>query len=811
MKFHQVRSPRRALAGIAALLAVGVLATAAPDARAASGFALTRVAGANRYATAASLAAAAFPGGSTVAVLASGENFPDALAGSFLAGRFGTGAPILLTTRDALPAETDAALEDLGTTTVYLLGGTAAISEAVATALGERTVVRVAGANRYETAAEIATLDAEGAAAPGEVSGDPTVIISSGEGFADALASGPLAFTGHLPVLLTPAGDLSDAASAAIDELEATRAIVAGGTAAVSAAIVTELEGKGMTVQRVAGANRYATGVALADLGRTSLGLSETAVDIASGENFPDALAAGPASGVANRPLLLTAGDELSDATEDYLVEHSDTLTTGRVFGGSAAVSETAVNQAESAGASGETLGATRVVEFDKTANTYTAVVDGSDTSTVVEYGDNDDFTVDGQDASLAGFEAAMTVGDIILFDDPDSPSEHDLTNVGAAAFTTGTVGNVDLENDQLDLIDPVTGAAFRSNITYSGTFRVDAGASDLAGFEADVNEGDTLEISGGFNLTNAVFTGTASDVEITDPTAGDLGSPEARFKIDGALGDIPAAEDNDLGQDNDGTYRANCAPGASGQAFTVEGNDEATCDEFSAALTDGDTVSYSRAGGVERFTIVNAAGGTVEGTALGGSFEPNGDGIDPPAPTAQPDDSDGGSFRMVDDVGTVTTHDYTDGGTFVVDGLVSTEAVFEDEFSAGDGIVFRAADTPSSTTQRLELTNADLRGQISAKNTEGQPTPPPDSLDAESYVVQIEGQDAETVGYEGGSERVDTFFVNGSQEGKGCFEAALDSAGTHNITRDGGDDPDTATTWIHRIQVPTVPATCTT
>jgi putative cell wall-binding protein len=800
MERHHKRSPRRAIATIAAVLAAGtVTAAVAPDAGAAEGFELSRVAGANRYATAASLATDAFPSGSDVAVLATGENFADALAGSFLAGRFGDGAPILLTTRDALPNETKAALDDLEATTVYILGGTGAVSQGVEDALGDRTVVRVAGANRYETAADIATLDAEGAAAPGELSGDPTVIVASGEGFADALASGPLAFVGNLPVLLTPAAELSDAASAAIDDLGATRAVVAGGTAAVSAAVVDELEGKGMTVQRVAGPNRYATAVAVANLGRSALGLSSSSIDLASGENFPDALAAGPASGAANRPLLLTASDELSGETETYLVDHSDTLTTGRVFGGTAAISQTAVDQAEAAGSSGETLGAQRVVGFDKAANTYTLVQDGASETVVISYHDADDFTVDGVDASVAGFETNLTVGDIMTVDDLEDPSEHDLTNVSAASFTSGTVGNVDLQNDQLDIIDPVTGVAFRSNITYSGTFRVDAGAADMAAFEAAVDEGDTIEISGGFNLTNATATGSATDVAVT---ASPSLTPGARFTIDDALGDIPATGDS-TGQDNDGTYFANCAPTASGQAFTVDGNDEATCDAFSSALSAGDTVSYARAGGIERFTLVNVGGAEVEGTALG-TVTADGDGASPPLGDAT--NEDGGSFDMVDDDGTVISVEYGPTGTFLVDGLVSNEATFEADYSAGDEIVYRAADAASSTTQRLELTNDDLQGAVSAANTESTATIGPDSVPAESYVVAIEGEDAETVPY---GTHDDSYFVNGASKGKGCFEAALDSAGDHTIERQAGDDPDTESAWVHRLTVPTLPSGC--
>src|SRR5207244_3551271 len=157
----------------------------------------------------------------------------------------------------------------------------------------------------------------------------------------------------------------------------------------------------------------------------------------------------------------------------------------------------------------------------------------------------------------------------------------------------------------------------------YSGTFRVDAGTASMADFEAAVNEGDTIAIEGGaFNLTNVVTDGLANNVTIVDPTNGDVGAPTARFNIQG-LGDIYSAS-SDAGHPpadppgNDDMYQANGNPTASGQAFVVDGQD-ATYDDFAADLTEGDTVSYQRKGGVETFTLVNREQAEVEGQAVDG------------------------------------------------------------------------------------------------------------------------------------------------------------------------------------------------
>lgn len=104
-----------------------------------------RIGGANRYSTAAKIAAAwtlSVPGSGTDfhnvnfgggrarnVILASGENFPDALSASYMSSR--VKAPILLTGKNWLPKETVEALRDRFVEKVYIVGGEAAISDSV--------------------------------------------------------------------------------------------------------------------------------------------------------------------------------------------------------------------------------------------------------------------------------------------------------------------------------------------------------------------------------------------------------------------------------------------------------------------------------------------------------------------------------------------------------------------------------------------------------------------------------------------------------------------------------------------------------
>jgi putative cell wall-binding protein len=114
-------TPRHAVALLACLaLIVGLVGF--------SGVSQAQTTG-DRYGTAALLATEAYPAGADVVLVASGENFPDALAAAPLAAFYD--APIVLTQRDSLPAVTAAALAELDPGDVIVLGGTAAVGQAV--------------------------------------------------------------------------------------------------------------------------------------------------------------------------------------------------------------------------------------------------------------------------------------------------------------------------------------------------------------------------------------------------------------------------------------------------------------------------------------------------------------------------------------------------------------------------------------------------------------------------------------------------------------------------------------------------------
>lgn len=195
-----------------------------------------RVEGDDRYHTAAEIALQAQSDDviyglpiSNLAIIASGENFPDALAASALSARART--PILLTEQHRLNSDAREALLHLGTTDVVVLGGPASVSTAVTDRLanvlgGSLHVYRVAGDSRYETAKLFATwaCDLRGPGSRGDgfigtrantsiaVGLDHrTVGIASGEDFPDGLTGGVMCgLRGAGPLLLNPSTSVSD-------------------------------------------------------------------------------------------------------------------------------------------------------------------------------------------------------------------------------------------------------------------------------------------------------------------------------------------------------------------------------------------------------------------------------------------------------------------------------------------------------------------------------------------------------------------------------------------------------------------------
>lgn len=344
---------RRLATGLLAVIAsLAAMVAAAAPAQAAHDVTPARIEGANQYDTAAKIAEFDHPEGSGVALLANGTDFPDALAASALSRP--TIAPILLTTTDAVPASTVEALENLGVQRVVILGGTEAVSQAVEDNLNnDYTVVRHAGDTRFETAVEVAqAIVASPNASIGTMDGRRTAIIVNGLAFPDAVSAGPLAAgqSDPFPILLTSRDSIHPTTDAALTDLDIGHVVIVGGTAVVSAEVEQTLEGRGVAVTRLGGQNRSETATLVADHAALALGFDASVVNLARGDFFADALAAGPMAGRNQSPILLAATpDVLGEVNRAWLGGKCAEVTAIRALGGPAAISVETLEAAEQA------------------------------------------------------------------------------------------------------------------------------------------------------------------------------------------------------------------------------------------------------------------------------------------------------------------------------------------------------------------------------------------------------------------------------------------------------------------------------
>jgi putative cell wall-binding protein len=309
---------------------------------------LVPIEGPNRFATAIEISKKAFPAGSEYVIIATGMNWPDALGGSALAGALD--APILLTRQDVLPTEVrDEIVRLKGTKasiTAIVLGGTPAVSAAVFSEIdaiaGVTMEPRLFGPNRYATANAVAARTIEEMQKkPGGYDG--TAFVATGANFPDALGASPLAAKKGWPIYLSnPALGSNTALVATMKAVEVTDAILLGGANVVSDLIRAEL---GPTYEtRLYGPNRYDTAVAVASYGVANAGLSWDRLAIATGENFPDALAGGVLQGKDGSVLLLTPTLSLNANVAAKLSANKASITEVRFLGSTAAVSQAVRN-----------------------------------------------------------------------------------------------------------------------------------------------------------------------------------------------------------------------------------------------------------------------------------------------------------------------------------------------------------------------------------------------------------------------------------------------------------------------------------
>ena len=304
--------------------------------------AANRVDGADRVETSVEVSSSGLDS-AAAAVLARSDVFADALTASSLAAE--VEGPILLTSPGTLDGRVADELDRLGVETIYMVGGTAALSTEIEEELRADgyDIRRIEGPSRFDTAVAIAQ-EVVGLGGPVD-----TVTFTRHDEFPDAMSAANLATWGRSPILLSTRDDVPDVSMEALSSLlaeDADALTLAGGVAALSPAVEAELLAAGQTTRRIAGTDRYSTSVAFVEEA-TDLGADLVRTWVASGLDFPDALAAGVAAWNDGGALVLVHGQDLdaSPASGTYLRSNAEDIDRVVIVGGEAAISRTVERQ----------------------------------------------------------------------------------------------------------------------------------------------------------------------------------------------------------------------------------------------------------------------------------------------------------------------------------------------------------------------------------------------------------------------------------------------------------------------------------
>jgi len=271
-------------------------------------------------------------------VLANGWSFPDALAGGPLA--YMLDAPILLTKGGA--ALEREIIDRINTEqTIYILGGESVISKEMFDWLKVAgcEVERISGNDRYETAVAIARKMDELRGSDPEV-----VFVADGLNFADAMSATPVAALMGAPILFTPNTSAQFRTTSAnyATACGAEEAVIVGGPVAVKPGIENSLADLGFSCERVFGLDRFETSVEIyAEYEDLFCGHKAF---IATGRNFPDALAGGVLAAKFEAPLFLVNGTGATSAPVKAVLGDFVPRSDFYVLGGPAVVTDAVIN-----------------------------------------------------------------------------------------------------------------------------------------------------------------------------------------------------------------------------------------------------------------------------------------------------------------------------------------------------------------------------------------------------------------------------------------------------------------------------------
>ena len=210
----------------------------------------------------------------------------------------------------------------------------------------------------------------------------PRVFVARADDYADALAGAPLAAADGAPILFVEGDTVSDAVLAEIARIAPDEVVILGGVEAVSEAAEAQIADAGHTTRRLAGANRFATAIEVADELDAATGGPSTLYFV-EGEHaddargWPDAINAATVAGLDGSPILPVNAERLPEEIAAYIAANPDAPRV--IVGGTSAVSEDvaasiAGEEGEVSRIAGDTRVTTSVAAYDQAVSEHGAV-----------------------------------------------------------------------------------------------------------------------------------------------------------------------------------------------------------------------------------------------------------------------------------------------------------------------------------------------------------------------------------------------------------------------------------------------------
>ncbi|MBU3143481.1 cell wall-binding repeat-containing protein [Clostridium sp. CF012] len=295
---------------------------------AASKLNLVRLGGANRYQTATAISQSGWKTTSSYAVLATGNDYPDALSAAPLAKKYN--APILLTEKNSIPQIVITELKRLSVTRIFITGGTGVVSQAVESQLKTMgiTTERLGGTDRFETSIKIAEKLGVGS---GEI------MVTNGMQYSDALSASSIAAKKGIPIILANKDALPASTNTFISKKSFTKTYILGDTDLISDNVANKFP----RIERIVGSDKYERNINI--IKRFESDISFSNICVATGKDFPDALSGSAIAAMYSTAIVLVDDSALKDITTKYISGKLAQVNNVYIFGLQGAVSDAVI------------------------------------------------------------------------------------------------------------------------------------------------------------------------------------------------------------------------------------------------------------------------------------------------------------------------------------------------------------------------------------------------------------------------------------------------------------------------------------